>query len=91
MPAILCQPSSIDRMGRAHLIRETFAQSDLFREAAVSDPLPGPDGEVTLDVSFDGGPTIFRVVANSEERAYAALLELARAMVEIDQAHRVPC
>jgi hypothetical protein len=43
---------------------------------------------VGLDVSFDGGPTLFRVVAGSEDRAYAMLHELARAMVDVAQSHR---
>jgi hypothetical protein len=51
----------------------------------------GPKGEVTVDVSFDQGPTLFRVVAPSDEEAYAILYELAHAMVEIDSNPRTSC
>jgi len=76
---------SIERHARLHLIREVFARSPLFREAAVSGPVLTREGEVGLDVSFDGGPALFRVVAGSEDRAYVMLHELALAMVEVDQ------
>jgi hypothetical protein len=79
---------SIERHARLHLIRDVFARSPLFREAAVSGPVLTREGEVGLDVSFDGGPTLFRVVAGSEDRAYSMLHELARAMVDVDQRHR---
>jgi len=78
---------SIERHARLHLIREVFARSPLFREAAVSGPVLTREGEVGLDVSFDGGPALFRVVAESEDRVYAALHELALAMVDVDQRH----
>ena len=78
---------SLERHARLHLIREVFALSPLFREAAVSGPVLTRDGEVGLDISFDGGPTLFRVVAGSEDRAYAALHELALAMVKVDLSH----
>ena len=78
---------SIDRHARVRLIRDVFARSPLFREAVVSGPVLTRDGEVGLDISFDGGPTLFRVVAGSEDRAYAALHELALAMVEVDLSH----
>jgi len=78
----------IERHARLDLIREVFARSPLFREATVSGPVLTRDGELGLDVSFDGGPTLFRVVAGSEDRAYAILYDLALAMVEVDQWHR---
>jgi hypothetical protein len=78
---------SIERHARLHLIRDVFARSPLFRDAAVSGPVPTREGEVGLDVSFDGGPALFRVVAGSEDRAYAMLHELALAMVEVDEMH----
>jgi hypothetical protein len=82
---------AIERHARVRLIRETFARSALFRGAAVSGPVLTRDGEVGLEVSFDGGPTLFRVVAGSEDRAFAMLHELALAMVEVDQnAHGTP-
>jgi hypothetical protein len=79
------QQTSIDRLAYAHLIRETFARSPLFRDAAVSGPTLTPEGEVALTVRFDGGPTVFGIVVSSEDQAYAVLLELARAMVDIAQ------
>jgi hypothetical protein len=79
----------VERHARLQRIRDVFATSPLFREAAVSGPVLTRDGEVGLDVSFDGGPTLFRVVAASEDRAYAVLYDLAVAMVEVDQGHRV--
>ena len=79
---------AIDRHARWHLIRDVYARSPLFREAAVSGPVLTRDGEVGLDVSFDGGPTLFRVVAESEDSAYAVLHELALAMLDVDQRHR---
>lgn len=79
---------SIESHARLHLIREVFARSPLFREATICGPVPTRDGEVGFDVSFDGGPTLFRVVAESEDRAYAGLHELALAMVDVDQWHR---
>jgi len=78
---------SVERQARLHLIREVFARSPLFREAAVSGPVLTREGEVGLDVSFDGGPAVFRVIAGSEEEVYAALHELALAMVEVDEAY----
>lgn len=91
MALMATQHASIDRHIHAHLIRATFAQSALFREAAVSEPFLTPEGEVALNVSFDGGPTVFGVVAGSEIEAYAILHELARAMVDIEQRHGAGC
>jgi hypothetical protein len=79
---------SIDRHVRVRLIRDVFARSPLFCDAAVSGPVLTRDGAVGLDVSFDGGPTLFRVVAGSEDRAYAMLHELALAMVDVDERQR---
>jgi hypothetical protein len=78
---------SIEREAYVHLIREAFARSPLFREAAISEALLTPEGDVALNVGFGDGPTVFRVVAGSEEEAYAILHELALAMVEVDQMH----
>jgi len=82
---MLQDAACIERHARLHLIRDVFARSPLFRHAAVSGPVSAGEGEVGLDVSFDGGPTLFRVVAGSEDRVYAMLHELALAMVEVDQ------
>jgi len=86
MTATMLQDAAcIERHARLHLIRDVFARSPLFRNAAVSGPSPAGEGEIGLDVSFDGGPALFRVVAGSEDRAYVMLHELALAMVEVDQ------
>ncbi len=77
--------AAIGRCAHAHLIREVFARSPLFREAAISEPVSSREGAWALDVSFNGGPTLFRVVAGSADKAYATLYELALAMVEVDQ------
>jgi hypothetical protein len=82
------QQASFDRISRAHLIRSTFAQSPLFSDAAVSEPIRTPEGDVALTVSFDGAPPVFGVVAGCEEDAYAVLHELALTMVEVDQSQR---
>jgi hypothetical protein len=79
------QHASVDRLVHAHVIRETFARSPLFREAALSELVLTPEGDVVVNISFDGGPAIFRVVAGSEAETYAVLHELARTMVEIEQ------
>jgi hypothetical protein len=91
MALMAAEQATIDRHIHAHLIRATFAQSPLFRDAEVSEPFHTPEGAVALNVSFEGGPTVFRVVAGSEVEAYAVLHELARAMVEIEQRHAVRC
>jgi hypothetical protein len=91
MALLATEHASIDRHTHVHLIRATFAQSALFREAAVSEPSFTPEGEAVLDVSFDGGPTIFSVVAGSEIEAYAVLHEVAQAMVEIERRHGARC
>jgi len=87
MAVMAPQHVSIDRLAHAHLIRETFARSPLFRNAAVSEPVVTSAGEVALRVRFDGGGPVFGIVAGSEDRAYAVLLELARVMVDTAQRH----
>jgi hypothetical protein len=76
---------SIDQHVYVHLIRDVFSRSPLFRDAAVSEPLRTPEGDVALNVGFGDGPTVFRVVAGSGDEAYAILHELALAMVEVEQ------
>lgn len=76
-----------DRLTIVQIIQRIFAQSPVFRDALISGPHLGPEGEMTLEVSFDRGPTAFRVVAPSEDEAYAILHELASAMVEIERSH----
>lgn len=82
------QHAPIDRLTRAHLIRETFARSPLFRDAAVSEPILTPESKLAITVGFDGGAPVFGVVASSEDEAYAVLHELAVTMVEIEESHR---
>jgi hypothetical protein len=84
----LQKDAPIDRRIHVHLIRNVLARSPLFREAAVSEPVRTGEGRLALDVSFDGGPTAFRVVAGSEGEAYASLYELALAMVDVDEKAR---
>jgi len=71
------------------MIRGVFARSPMFRDAAISHPVQGPRGEVTVEVRFDHGPTALRVTAPSQEEAYAILRELVSAMVEIGRDRRV--
>lgn len=83
------QRMSIDRLTLVEMIRGIFARSPLLRDAAISQPVLGPRGEVTVDVRFDHGPTALRVTAPSHEEAYAILHELASAMVEIGRDRHV--
>jgi hypothetical protein len=89
--ATLTYWSTPDRLNSVEAIREVFAQSSLFREVALSEPAVQRTGEVAVDVSFDCGPTVFRVVGPSEAKVYAVLHELARAMVDVDRRHRTVC
>jgi len=84
------RPAS-DHLNSVEAIRKVFAHSSLFRKVTLSEPAVQRTGEVAVDVSFDGGPTVFRVVAPSEAKVYATLHELARAMVEVDRRHRAVC
>ena len=86
----LRREASIDRHAYVRLIREVFARSPLFRQAAVSEPVGIRDGEVALNVSLDDGPTVCRVVAENEDEAYAILHALALAMVELEERHVAP-
>ena len=80
----VCQ-SLTDRLTVIQVIRGIFARSPVFRDALISGPRLGSEGEVIVDVSFDRDPAAFRVVAPSAEEAYAILHELASAMVEIER------
>lgn len=80
---VACHRSSIDRLTLVQLIRAIFSRSPLFREPVISESVMGSKGEVAVNVSFDHGPTVFRVVAPSGDEAYSILYELALAMVEI--------
>jgi len=82
---------SIDRLTRAHVIRDMFARWSLFRDAAVSELILGPQGKVELDVSFAGEPALVRVVAGSVNEAYAILHEVAVTMVDVEQGRWARC
>jgi hypothetical protein len=62
-------------------IRETFEHSSAFRDAHISEPQVGSEGEVSVEVRFGSSPALFRVVARSRRRAYALLYELAVSLV----------
>ncbi len=91
MAILTCCRAKPDHLKSVEAIREAFSRSPLFREVALSEPAVQRTGEVAVDVSFDGGPTVFRVVAPSEAKAYAVLHELALAMVDVDRMHRAVC
>ncbi len=80
-------PTSVvsDRLIVLQGIQEIFARSPVFCDAMISEPFVGSEDDVAVDVSFERGSTAFRVVAPSEEEAYAVLHELATAMVELEQ------
>ena len=85
MMATSLRRSLTDRLTLMQIIRGIFDRSPVFREACISEPRIGSEGEVIVAVSFDHGPAAFRVVAPSAEEAYAILHELASAMVEIER------
>ncbi len=74
-----------DRLSVVQVIQEIFACSPVFCDAMISESLVGSESDVAVDVSFERGPTAFRVVAPPEEEAHAVLHELATAMVELEQ------
>ena len=84
---MLRQDISIEREAHTRLIRDVFARSPLFCDAAVSSPVLTRNGEVEVGVSFGDDPVVFRVVAAFEYEAYAILHELALAMVAVDEMH----
>ena len=88
MVPVACHRLSNDRRTLVQLIRGVFARSPIFREAVISEPLSGPDGEAIVDVSFGYGRTAFRVIAPSEDDVYAILCDLAFAVGEDDQKTR---
>jgi hypothetical protein len=88
MVSVASQHRSIYRTTRAQQIRETFARSPLFRGVVISESLLSLEGEMALDISFDGSPTVFRVVAGTKDGAYAILHELANTMVDVEESLR---
>lgn len=75
----------LDRVAQVAAIRGAFARSAMFRDATLTEPRLGPDGNVTVAVRFNQGPPALSVTAPSEETAYAILHELAGAMVEMER------
>jgi hypothetical protein len=72
----------LDRFAMIEKIRSLLERSPVFREARISGPQTHPEGQVSVDVGFGGGPALFRITAPSPDKAYALLYELARALVE---------
>jgi hypothetical protein len=85
------QPFPLDGPTIVQKIRDVFGRSPVFREAQISDPLPSPDGGVSVDVHFGRAPALFRIVAPSPEKAYVVLYELASSMIQAEESHRAPC
>ncbi len=86
-----CTRPTGERHGVVEAIRDVFAESPLFREVRLSEPVVELTGEVAVDVSFDDGPPVFRVVAPSVSQVYAKLHELACVMVEVDDRQTPVC
>lgn len=84
MAAMSFRRALTDRLTLVQVIRRIFSCSPIFRDATISDPYFGPEGEAIVDVSFDQRTTALRVIAPSVEEAYAILHELASAMVEVE-------
>ncbi len=83
------QQPPVDHLAWFHRIREAFARSPLFRDVTISEPFRGPAGTVSLGLGFGRGPSILQVAAETEEKAYAVLLKVAEAMVDVEQRCRV--
>ena len=84
MAAVSGHRATLDRVTYVEAIRGIFARSVMFPGATPTEPRLGPEGNVTVDLSFNQGPAALRVTAPSEETAYAILHELAGAMVEME-------
>ncbi len=54
-------------------IRVALARSPIFRDARISEPASTPSGAVCLDIRFQEGPVVFRVLAPTAERVYSLL------------------
>jgi hypothetical protein len=89
MAAASFQASPLDRPTVVQKIRDVFARSPVFREAQISDPLPSPDGGVSVHVRFGRTPALFRIVAPSPEKAYAVLYEFASSMIQVEESRRL--
>lgn len=82
-------PPPLDRFAIVEKIRDVFDRSPVFRDAQISDPLPSPDGGVSVSVRFGRAPALFRIVAPSPEKAYAVLYELASSMVQAESSRQI--
>jgi len=87
--AALFRPSRVDGPTIMQKIRDVFGRSPVFREALISDPLPSPDGGVSVEVRFGPTPALFRIVAPSPDKAYAVLYELASSMIQAEESRRL--
>ncbi len=70
-----------DRLTVVQAVRDGLARSPAFGDAVISDPSVGPGGAVVLDVRI-GQETAFRVVAPTEDEAYAVLHELIGSVID---------
>ncbi len=70
-----------DRPTVLQAVHDLHAQSPAFCDAVVSDPFEGPEGAVVLDVKI-GQETALRVVAPTEDEAYALLRELVESILD---------
>jgi hypothetical protein len=91
MAAASFHASPLDRPTTMQKMRDVFGRSPVFHEAQISDPLPSPDGGVSVDVRFGRAPALFRIVAPFPEKAYAILYELASSMIQAQESRRAPC
>lgn len=82
------QPLPFEDSAILQKIRRTFAQSPVFCEARISNPIVDPEGKVILEVGFGNEPALFRVIATSLARAYTIIYEMAIAMIEAERSRR---
>ncbi len=91
MAAAVCCRSRMDHLAVAEVIRGILARSPIFCDAMITEHPKDLEGQVAVDVSFGCGPTVFRVVAPSEDHAYSILYQLAFTMVEVDSQQIASC
>ncbi len=77
----------MDRQAVLWKVRDLFGRTHAFRDAWISDPSRGLEGEVSVEVGFGAGPAQFKVTAPSLEEVYAILYELATALLKSEKAH----
>jgi len=66
----------------AQRILAVLSQNPRFRQAFLTPPQLGPEGEILVDLGFGAEPPILRVSAPTPAQAYAALYELACRLME---------